>query len=207
MKKHQLLLLVSGGKSMLSMITILLIVFYTSYFYSKANKSNVNYMTGKCISMALSMLTGSIIGVVIGIMLRGELAYATILGILASFIVGYFIGKPFSKHAIAESLAAGMMGGMMGAMLGEMLRVTEIIPMLFFLNILYIISIYVIILWIKRENTVEELSSASYKKQMGLLLSVVFPSILIGLVAFYENDLTDNFTPTNVEETHDHSGH
>ncbi|MGJ9385283.1 hypothetical protein [Salipaludibacillus sp. CF4.18] len=44
-----------------------------------------------------------------------------------------------------------------------------------------------------------------HKKQVGLLLSVVFPSILIGLVAFYENDLTDNFTPTNIEEPRDHS--
>jgi hypothetical protein len=178
----------------------LLLIYLTFYFFQVyRRKSSADAMKANMISMVLGMANGLLIGLVLGFLLQGHLALSTIWAILISLIIGFVIGIPFGEIAAVEALCAGLMGGMMGAMLGEMLPSGDWKMMILFMNILYILSMSVMMQWLWNKGKVINL-----KQSYTFLLSAVIPILIVSSITFFDRSgLKDPKTQNNHPMQHE----
>ncbi|SES18966.1 hypothetical protein [Psychrobacillus sp. OK032] len=136
---------------MLLILSILIVLGYTTFLIFKIsfNTEKLAGMTAMIIVMSLGMMSSLVIGLISGIIYKNDLTSSTILAIVLSLFVGYFLGKGLGLVVIIEGMAASLMGSMMGAMLGEMLPSENFQIMLAFMDALYIIVVYLILLQIR----------------------------------------------------------
>jgi hypothetical protein len=190
---------------MLLMVSTLLALMYTGVCLMKVylNRENLGNMTGMTVAMILGMISSLTVGLIVGIVFTNDLTLSTIIAVSFGIIVGVMAGKPISLIVMLEGIGAGVMGGMMGAMLGDMLPLNNNNLMLIFMDILFILSILLIIHVINIEINKD--------KNKNLVFNVRFypwiiTSIISVIILFTCAQLdTDSVEINNqVEENHEH---
>lgn len=176
-----------GGLWMLLMISILIVLGCTIFLIFKIsfNNNKLTGMTGMIIVMSLGMMTSLVIGLISGIVYKNDLTSSTIVAILISLIVGYFLGKRLGLVVIIEGMASSLMGSMMGAMLGEMLPSGNSQIMLAFMDVLYIIVIYLIFLLI---NNILRKGSVNLTYTSLFIMALLIAIVLIRRISILKRD-------------------
>lgn len=183
-----------------------IILFYTIYYRIKvhANKQILHAMTGKTVSMALGMVSSLAIGLILALALKGDLGTSTALAIPASLLVAWFISQPFGHLAVIEAAAASLMGSTMGAMLGEMLPANHAALSMISMDVIYLFSIFSILMIVKTEAAaqIDAAASSSTGRSYAFFLQMLIPFLLIGAATFLDNSHIIHTQPASVQSHH-----
>lgn len=176
----------SGGNKMLLSVSITLIILLTSYvvYLAFQKKKRLTCMVGMMISMTNSMMASIAIGTILGTLIQNkDLTIPTIVSVLIGMIVGYLTGIPVSLMAALDGLTAGVMGGMMGSMLGVMLqpKFTEI--MIYFVDVVFVLVIWLLIRLINQESTTKQEQEASVRNPF--IANPIFLIVLLVLMGAF----------------------
>lgn len=183
-----------GGSWMLLIISILIVLGYTTFLIFKIsfNTDKLTVMTGMIIVMALGMMSSLVIGLISGIVYKNDITSSTILAMVLSLIVGYFLGKRLGLVVTIEGMATSLMGSMMGAMLGEMLPSENFKIMLAFMDVLYIIVaslIFILISNILRKGS--DKAPIFNHTYTSIFIMVILTAIVL-ITTFYEGNYVEN---------------
>jgi YtkA-like len=187
---------------MLLLISITLIILLTSYvmFLTFKKKRRLTCMAGMMISMTNSMMASITIGTILGTLIQNkDLTIPTIVSVSIGMIVGYLTGIPVSLIAAIDGLTAGIMGGMMGAMLGVMLQPKSAEIMIYFLNVVFVLVIWLLIRLINQNSTTKQEQETSVRNPL-----VANPIFLILLLVFMGVLVFGQQAPENSNADHSH---
>ncbi|MBN6885453.1 glucan phosphoethanolaminetransferase (alkaline phosphatase superfamily) [Cytobacillus horneckiae] len=159
---------------MLLIISLLMVLAYSVYFFisSKKNHVDVKKSFSKCIPMVVGMTSSLTIGLLMALWIP-QMALSTIFAVVISAAIAVLIGLPFGTNGVVEAQASSLMGAMMGAMLGIMLAPAEITLMVIAMDIIYLLSILSMMLLLSKELKVKNvLKSRSLPFYLSFLLSI-----------------------------------
>jgi hypothetical protein len=199
-----------GGEWMLLIISILIVLGYTTCLICNIyiNNDKLTGMTGMIIVMSLGMVSSLVIGLISGIIYKDNLTLSTILAVTLSLIVGYFLGKRLGLFVTIEGMAASLMGSMMGAMLGEMLPSGNYTIMLAFMDALYIIVVSLIFLLIRNILRKNSDKAPTFLHSYTSIFMMVISIVIVLIATFYDGshvkkEINDRPVESNLYE-HDH---
>lgn len=187
---------------MFLIFSLIMVLGYSAYFYKTTRGRNTKIVSSlsKCVPMALGMTSSVTVGLVIAAWIPQMLALSTILSILFSAIIALFIGVGFGINGIIEAQASSMMGAMMGAMLGVMLAPEEMIIMLAVMDLVYLVSFY-LLTWALMKSFVDKKERVLHRKSaiyyMTFVLSVSVICTIGFLQATGDGDSTEEETITH----------
>ncbi|TWE01093.1 hypothetical protein FB550_106147 [Neobacillus bataviensis] len=174
---------------MLLMVSLIMVLVYSTYFFVSSRSEKGNGTLSNCVPMILGMTSSITIGLVIAILLPKMLAVTTILSIIVSAGIACLIGSRFGVRGIIESQASSLMGAMMGAMLGVMLAANEITLMVMTMDVIYLVSICLMMLLLSKDSMVKKQNI--FKSKPATFYLVFLLSIcLIGITGFLQKEDT-----------------
>lgn len=188
---------------MLVAISLLMVFGHSIYFYilSKSKKQNSNSSLATCIPMVLGMTSSVAIGLMTAIYFSKMLAVSTILSIILSAVLAFAIGHGFGLRGILEAQAASLMGSMMGAMLGVMLSANEITMMVVAVDLIYLGSMYSMILLLNKDSSITKQSVLKSKSPF-FYLTMVVSVVVIVAVALLQIDSTKVIEVETIKQHH-----
>ncbi|MDQ0272678.1 hypothetical protein [Cytobacillus purgationiresistens] len=189
---------------MLLFITFLMVLSYSIYFFisTRAKNNAVKKTFSKCIPMVLGMTGSLTIGLVVALWIP-QMGLSTIIAILMSAAIATLIGRPFGINGMVEAQSASLMGAMMGAMLGIMLAPSEITLMIIAMDIIYLLSVFSMMLLISKELKVKNvLKSKSAPFYLSFLLSISIICTIGILQTNNPNDQIEIDEPTTEHQHH-----
>ncbi|MGF9714293.1 hypothetical protein [Paenibacillus naphthalenovorans] len=157
--------------------------------------------------MMAAMLIGSMTGLITGTVLGADQSFSIncMLAMIVGVGGGVMLGMPFHAMAVLDGLMAGVMSGMMGAMLGSMLSPDFLLPMSFFLTLLFVIAVLLLHRIMKQEaGILQETEPNREKMKTGSILTVCVTIALFSLVIMGSSYKDQPKAP---EEPHVHTGH
>jgi glucan phosphoethanolaminetransferase (alkaline phosphatase superfamily) len=136
-----------------SIITIAVLVVMTGYiFYMiQQQKNKLTSQAGMMISLASAVMSALISGFLFGVF-SGDLFLSAGISMLIGFTIGFAFGQPFGLGAILNGALPGLISGIIGSFLGLLLQFTAPAIMLGILLLLSILSLGLVILYIKVET-------------------------------------------------------
>ncbi len=180
---------------MLLAVSIGIILLLASYciYYTYQRREKLTCMAGMMIAMTIGMMTSSGLGVVLGLFFNHDLTYSTIIAVIVGMAAGYFAGKPVSLMAAMDGMMAGIMGGMMGAMLGVMLTPYSANTMVLFVDILFVVMMFVLLKLIDEESGEVKKDEQTMKKPLVANPMFMFALLaLMGMLVFGKNLLKED---------------
>lgn len=189
---------------MINWISLLMVIAYGIYFGTSKNIRSYKSKSSlaKCIPMLLGMTSSVTIGLVIAVSIPHLLTLSTILSIALSGIIAFLIGKDLGINGMIEAQSSSFMGAMMGAMLGVMLPSNEVLIMVIATDVIYLISLLVILMLLTKEGEPKVQNRLISKKTIYsaiFLLNIVFISTIGILQSIDKQEVEMNSTP------HEHS--
>lgn len=177
---------------MLLAVSVGIILLLASYciYYAFQRREKLTCMAGMMIAMTIGMMTSISLGVVLGLFLNHDLTYSSIIAVVVGILAGYLSGKPVSLMAAMDGMMAGIMGGMMGAMLGVMLLPYSSNTMVLFVDILFVVMMFVLLKLIDEESGEAKKEEQNAKKPLVANPMFMFAMLaLMGMIAFGKNAL------------------
>lgn len=183
--------------------SILIALTVRTYLIVLSIRQKLSCTTG----MMAAMIIGSMAGLITGTVLGSDQSFSIncMLAMIVGVGSGVMLGMPFNTMAVLDGLMAGVMSGMMGAMLGSMLSADFLLPMSFFLTVLFFIAVFLLNRTMKHEAGILQEAEANgdwFKTKSILTVGVtvvLFSLVIMG--SFYKDQ------PKASEEQHVHTGH
>lgn len=132
-----------------AMVSVIILTGY-SLILIHQHREYLTCMMAMMLAMGVAMMGSLLIGTVLGVLFNQMFA-PTVYAVLAGMAVGYSAGRPVHLIASLDGMLAGIMGGMMGAMLGVMVYREAPIFIIGFMNLVYVITMILIIQLIHEE--------------------------------------------------------
>ncbi|MFD1436505.1 hypothetical protein ACFQ5F_16560 [Kroppenstedtia eburnea] len=132
-----------------AMLSVIILTGYTLVLIHR-HREYLTCMMAMMLAMGVAMMGGLLIGTVFGVLFNQMFA-PTVYAVSAGMVLGYSAGRPIHLIASLDGMLAGIMGGMMGAMLGVMVHPEAPVFMVGFMNLLFLITMILIIRLIHEE--------------------------------------------------------
>jgi heme/copper-type cytochrome/quinol oxidase subunit 2 len=190
---------------LLTLISMILAIGLTSYIIiiTHRHKKRITCMAGMMIAMTVGMMSSLLMGTVLGTMTNGKLVMPTIYAIVVGMVVGFCTGRPISLMAALDGLLAGIMGGMMGAMLGVMVFSQSSTLMILFVDVVFVIVVYILLRLIKEEAGISQRETVQMDRKvfLGRLKFILPIAFILFIIAFKIYDEKTSYytvsTPAN----------
>ncbi|WP_458411808.1 cupredoxin domain-containing protein [Schinkia sp. CFF1] len=181
---------------MLLYTSLAIIILLTSYvmYFTFQRRHKLTCMTGMMIAMTNSMMLSISLGAILGTFIENkDLTIPTITSVLLGMAIGYGTGRSVSLMAALDGLTAGIMGGMMGSMLGVMLQPKSVDLMIYFIDVIFLLVIFILLQLIDEESKVENKEkSISRKPLVANPIFLIVLLIFMGTLAFGKGILFSN---------------